>query len=109
MSVTAARLRAWANSANHQAPPAWVGGRGSGHSPGDGDQLRSETPRRREWLSTAHGYDSLGRVQQGADPHDLVEHVFDNRLNALGLAEWLERKGPNRARVVTLLGGWEEA
>lgn len=103
MSVTAASLRAWANSADHQAPPAWVGDRGSGHSPGDGDQLRSETPRRREWLSTAHGYDSLGRVQQGADPHDLVEHVFDNRLNALGLAEWLERGGKGAHRVVALL------
>lgn len=107
MSVTtASRLREWANSNQHQAPPAWVGDRANGYTAGDGDQLRTETPRNREWASTAYGFDALGRVQHGADPHDLVAHVFDNRLNALGLAEWLERKGPNRARVAVMLGGW---
>lgn len=47
----------------------------------------------------------MGRVRHGADPHDLVAHVFDNRLNALGLAEWLERGGKGSYRVVALLKG----
>lgn len=106
MSVTASRLREWANSNQHQTPPAWVGDRANGCRAGDGDQLRTGTPRNREWASTAHGFDALGRVQQGAEPHELVAHVFDNRLNALGLAEWLEHNGPGRARVAAMLGGW---
>src|SRR5690606_2155626 len=106
MSVnTASRLREWANSSDVQAPPAWVGDRGAGWWPptvGPGPSERRTTS---EWGSTTYGYDSLGRVRHGANPQDLVAHVFDNRLNALGLAEWLERKGPGRARVVAMLGG----
>lgn len=105
MSVTASRLREWANSSNTQAPPAWVGDRGAGWWPpttGPGPSDRRTTA---EWGSTAYGFDSLGRVRHGADPHDLVAHVFDNRLNALGLAEWLERGGKGSFRVVALLKG----
>ena len=109
-AVVASHLRAWANDHTHTTDTAWVGDRAAGHGPGEGDRLHEATPRRREWMSTAHGFDALGRVQPGADPHEVASHAFDNRLNALGLADWLasRRAKPDaKDKVLRLLeGAW---
>lgn len=100
MNDVITRLYAWANTNTHNTPAGWYGDRQRG-TRADGDQLDPERPRFKEWVTTSRAYDALGRVLDGAHPDDLVAHVFDTRLNAVGLGDWLgRRKTPPGADVV---------